>query len=275
LPIYVALDSRPHEDNTRVGRMRENRTSGRNEGSQAATPGPTRYGYLVIGLAILGVVLSVELLALSVLWLGVLMRISRWSVVLLVVAVVAGLLPGTAGAAGAEGTGTRVPGAPSGLGASVVSLPCGDQIDSQATPRLSGFATVLGDVALPTGKALGAVRLADTDPSARYWAKQGIVVKAGAAFEMIVPPQWLGRLSFGWGSPATRTTHLIVSDCQWTAGPAQQGRRAPWLAFAGGYWVRDPACVSLVVKAGARTQRVRVGVGAACPGQSPPRIVSS
>jgi len=210
-----------------------------------------------------------------VLWLGVLMRASRWGVVLVVVGVVAGLLPSTAGAAGGPGRLARVPFASTGLGTGVAALPCDDQIDSQATPRLSGFTTVLGDVALPTRHALGAVRLADADPSARYWAKQGILVKAGASFEMVVPAQWLGRLSFGWGSPATRTNHLIVSGCQWAAGSTQQGRREPWLAFAGGYWVRDPACVSLIVKAGSRLQRVRVGVGAACPGQSPPRIVSS
>jgi hypothetical protein len=203
------------------------------------------------------------------------MRTWRWGAVLVVVGVGAGLLPSAAGATGGAGNWVSVAPARAGLGAAVASLPCGDQIDAQATPRLSGSTTVLGDVALPTRKALGAVRLAGADPSARYWAKQGILVRAGASFEMMVPPPWLGRLSFGWGSPATRTTDLIVSGCDWTAGPSQQGRREPWLAFAGGYWVRDPACVSFVVKAGSRTQRVRVGVGTACPGQSPPRVVSS
>jgi hypothetical protein len=221
------------------------------------------------------VVSCVELLVLSVLWLGVLMRASRWGVVLVVVGGVAGLLPSTASAVGRPGSWTGASFASTGSAVPVASLPCGEQIDSQATPRLSGFGTVLGDVALPTRKALGAVRLAAAEPDARYWAKQGIVVRAGASFEMIVPPQLLGRLSFGWGSPAIRTTHLIVSSCQWTAGPTQQGRRAPWLAFAGGYWVRDPACVSIVVKAGPRAQRVQVGVGAPCRGESAPRIVTS
>jgi hypothetical protein len=203
------------------------------------------------------------------------MRASRWGAVLVVVGFVAGMLSSTASAVGGPGSSTGVSFASTGTAAPVASLPCGEQIDSQATPRLSGFATVLGDVALPTRKALGAVRLPGAEPDARYWAKQGILVRAGASFEMIVPPQWRGRLSFGWGSPATRTAHLIVSGCQWTAGPRQQARRAPWLAFAGGYWVRDPACVSIIVKAGDRAQRVQVGVGAACRGESAPRIVSS
>lgn len=37
-----------------------------------------------------------------------------------------------------------------------------------------------------------------------------------------------------------------------------------WLAFAGGYTVRAPACVPLLVEAHGRRERVEVSVGATC-----------
>jgi len=45
---------------------------------------------------------------------------------------------------------------------------------------------------------------------------------------------------------------------------------AHWLVFPGGYWVHRPLCLPLLVTAHGETERVRIGVGAACPGQEPP-----
>jgi hypothetical protein len=68
------------------------------------------------------------------------MRAWRWGVVLVVVGVIAGLLPSMASAVGGPGSWTGVSFASTGTAAPVAWLPCGEQIDSQATPRLSGFA---------------------------------------------------------------------------------------------------------------------------------------
>jgi hypothetical protein len=149
-------------------------------------------------------------------------------------------------------------------------LPCQDQIDSSTAP-LPQYTTTLGQVVLPTRYALSAEPLpSETDPNARYWAKQGLDIRAGASFELVVPPEWQGRLSFGWGSPAHRTTHLKVLGCHWMPSPSQTSRAREWLGFAGGFWVRHPACVSVLVKARHETRRVHIGIGAPCPGQSPP-----
>jgi len=160
--------------------------------------------------------------------------------------------------------------APVGARSSTV-LPCGDQIGSSTAPAPE--LTALGPVALPTRFALGAVLLPnEPDPNARFWAKTGLDIKAGASFELVVPPEWRGRLSIAWGNGAPRTTRLQVAACRWMASPSQSSPARAWLGFAGGYWVRNPACVSLLVRAGHQTRRVHIGIGAACPGQSPPLV---
>jgi hypothetical protein len=154
-----------------------------------------------------------------------------------------------------------------------VELHCSDQISSLNAPR-SGTTTAFGAVALPTKRALGAVVLPNAaDPSARYFAKQGLQVRAGASFELVVPPEWRGRVSFGWGLPAQRTTALKVSGCQWMANLNQSPPAGRWLGFAGGFWVRAPACVAVLVEARHQTRRVHIGIGAPCPGESPPRVL--
>jgi hypothetical protein len=145
-----------------------------------------------------------------------------------------------------------------------VSLPCQNSIESLDGPASDGgHAVVLGRVELPTGGALGASRTAE-DPEFPLFAKDGLVIKAGTSFELIVPRAWRSRLRIGWGSPAQPTTRLQVSRCP-AANPTK-----PSLAYAGGCLVSEPACVSLIVEAGNRSQRVRIGVGAACPGQAEP-----
>jgi len=131
-------------------------------------------------------------------------------------------------------------------------------------------------VALPIRDALGAVLLPDEpDPNARYWAKAGLDIRAGGSFELVVSPEWRGRLSFGWGNPAQPTTHLQVSGCRWMRSPSQSSPARAWLGFAGGYRVRSPACIAVLVRAGHQTRRVHIGVGAPCPGQRPPPHPSS
>jgi hypothetical protein len=148
--------------------------------------------------------------------------------------------------------------------AEAVSLPCRNSIESLDRPTADGDHTVvLGRVGLPTRSALGVNRTAE-DPEFPLFAKDGLVIKAGTSFELIVPRRWRDRLRIGWGSPAQPTARLRVAGCQ----PIEPSK--PWLAYTGGYFVKERACVSLVVKAANQTRRVRIGVGAACPGQDPP-----
>lgn len=145
---------------------------------------------------------------------------------------------------------------------STASLACQNVIASEAEPP-AYQSVVFNQVALPLN-ALQVNSSGEPDSTARLFAKAGLDVASGASFELIVPAGWVGHLTIGWGSPAKRTNHLYVSGCEAT------GSQKPWLVFAGGFWVGEPACVPLLVRAGDREQLVQIGVGAACPGQAAP-----
>lgn len=97
------------------------------------------------------------------------------------------------------------------------------------------------------------------DDAGRLFAKQGLYFKPGHAFEVIVPDEFRDRLSIGW---ATRSWRVTVGDCA--------GYPADWMALVGGYWVADPLCADLIVRSAEGEQRVKIGLGAPCPGQDPP-----
>jgi hypothetical protein len=149
-------------------------------------------------------------------------------------------------------------------------LGCQDVIGSEASPP-SESSIILGAVALPTGRALQANP--DSDPNATLFAKDGLFIRRGASFDLIVPDPWRGRLTVSWGSLATPTGHLRIPGCRPTQRMPSSGRWAvsdDWLVYPGGYFVSQAACVSVLVRAGQAEQTVRIGVGASCPGQSPP-----
>jgi len=149
----------------------------------------------------------------------------------------------------------------------VTLLACQDVIASEPVP-VAGDSIVVDRVALPTERALQANR--SGDPGARLFAKDGLLIRRGASFDLIVPEDWRGRLTINWGSPGKATHHLRVPGCRPTGTINPVREQDAWLVYAGGYTVSEPACVSLVVKAGQSEQTVRIGVGAACPGQGPP-----
>ena len=138
------------------------------------------------------------------------------------------------------------------------SLRCTDSIGATAAaaPNLQ---VVLGDIALPTGILLQAETSGEIDPAARFFAKWGLVVRAGAVVDVAVAPGWASHARIGWGSPAPRGMRVHVPGC---AAPAGQG---PWLAFAGGYWVDRPACVPLIVTRDNQQAAVSISVGSSCP----------
>ena len=143
-----------------------------------------------------------------------------------------------------------------------VMLPCRDAIDSQASPGAEQM-PIFNEVALPKN-VLQANRSGDADPSARLFAKSGLEVASRASFTLSVPDGWMGRVSIGWGNPAIRTMNLYVPSC------GQTGLARPWLVFAGGFWVAEPACVPILVNSGTQQETVEIGIGMACPGQAQP-----
>ena len=144
------------------------------------------------------------------------------------------------------------------------SLRCERAFDAGSEPPESST-VVLDVVALPTSdgmrEALQTSASGEPDPAARLFAKQGLVVRSGASFVLEVPADAVDRLSIGWSNPDERTRRLVIDACPGSS---------KWLAFVGGYWVKDPGCMPLVVRAGGQERRVTIGVGAPCPGQRPP-----
>lgn len=145
------------------------------------------------------------------------------------------------------------------------ALACGNYIDNNA--QAAPLQVVLGVVALPVSPgypALGTSLSGDGNGPLRLFAKTGLVIRPGTRFELIVPARFTSRLRIGWGKPGTPSQRVVVDDCANTGG-----RR--WLAYAGGYWIDHPACVSIIVSVGGKQQQVHIGIGTACPGQRPPQ----
>ena len=149
-------------------------------------------------------------------------------------------------------------------------LLCQNVIWSDPAPP-SDLSIVLDRVALPAVNALQANRSGDSDPSARLFTKSLIMIRRGASFDIVVPDEWRGRLIIGWASQGRRSTHVRVPGCAptHTLNPIR-ATSDDWLAYAFGFWVAEPACVSLMVQAGQAESTARIGLGASCPGQGPP-----
>ncbi len=144
------------------------------------------------------------------------------------------------------------------------SLACGQYIDThRPTPD---YTVVLGVVALPTApKAVALQTSASGDPSIRLFAKTGLLIRTGTKFELAIPPAWDGRLRIGWANGPARPGPGLLVSCH-----PYPGDGSGWLAYPGGFWLRRPACVPLLVKTRGRSRRVQIGLGTPCPGQRPP-----
>jgi hypothetical protein len=139
-------------------------------------------------------------------------------------------------------------------GVSLVS--CASSIRGLSDPS-GDYRLVVRNAALPTASVLQASDSGGTDPAARLFAKWGLVVRASATVDLQVGPGWEDRARLGWGSPAVPAAAVHVPAC-----PAPSS--SPWLVFAGGTWVAQPACVPLIVRSQGQQALVHLGVGVPC-----------
>jgi hypothetical protein len=130
------------------------------------------------------------------------------------------------------------------------TVPCAHDLGADA-PDGGGYRLVLDAVAVPTGTLVPQ----ESGEPGWLFAKSGLVVRASTPVDVAVAPDAAGRVRIGWGSPGPEATTIHVPAC-----PSGSG----WLAFAGGYSVRTPACVPLIVRAHGKQERVDVSVGVAC-----------
>lgn len=147
-----------------------------------------------------------------------------------------------------------------------VTLDCRNPVAEMVAPE-SGY-EVIGDavaiVTSTTSKAALQTRAAgNSNPPQRLFAKNGLLVRSNTRSEFIVPKAWHKRLSFRWGNagPQQASEHFVVGPCN---GATE------WMAFPGGYFVPDTACVQFIVRTSDGEHPVSVGVGAPCAGQVPP-----
>ena len=91
-----------------------------------------------------------------------------------------------------------------------------------------------------------------------YWRKHGLVVRAtGAAVTITVPRSWRTRAAITWGNNhGGAVGSLRIAGCRVAANVGN--------AYAGGFYVRLPACVPLVFTVGKRSATMLFGVGKRC-----------
>ncbi len=112
-----------------------------------------------------------------------------------------------------------------------------------------GLEVVVDAVALPTKTVLQTHAIG---VPGELFAKQGLVVRAGADVELSVESTAGARLE--WGEIATTGATTRHTPC-----PGEG-----WLAYAGGYYVPAAMCLPVRVRSAGREQTVRIAVGAAC-----------
>jgi hypothetical protein len=178
----------------------------------------------------------------------------RWALV--AVAMLAWITAGCAGTAPIVPpvTLTPAPPVPTGDG-----LHCGDAIDVMAAAP-TDMTVFLGAVALPTGRVLQTGPSGESDPAARLFAKQGLVVRVGAVVDLRIGDGQAGHARIAWGNPGIVSDHVRVE-----ASGCPQVSTSHWIAFAGGYYVDEPMCLPVTVESGGLRLLVRIAVGAPCP----------
>ena len=131
------------------------------------------------------------------------------------------------------------------------TVPC--DVAVARTPSLSGRdRIVLGRVAFPGARIFQVAKLSGPLP---YWSKVPLFVRAGRTrVTIVVPKAWRNRASVNWSSGHAPLLH--IAPC-----PSPPN---VWNVYVGGFDVREPACVPLIVRIGERSATIRFGIGTAC-----------
>ena len=123
--------------------------------------------------------------------------------------------------------------------------------------RLRTERVVLGRVVLPPERFPYRPRYQPGHGPLPYFAKYGVLILSGpGAVDLLVPSRWRARFAIGWGirgAEEVRRVRFVGCERAWR-----------WRAYAGGYYLREPACVPLIVKVGGSVAQVRLGIGRRC-----------
>jgi hypothetical protein len=141
-----------------------------------------------------------------------------------------------------------------GLGVPTVS--CLEAIGHEKSGRADRSRVVLGVVSAAPANLWGSEPVRTHKRPWGYWQKAGLGVRMGTPTVLVrVPPAWRRRVAITYGTTAI-VSALWIARC-----PA----RSAWSLYAGGFYLRAPACVPLVFQVRRRTATVWFGVGRTCP----------
>jgi hypothetical protein len=102
-------------------------------------------------------------------------------------------------------------------------------------------------------------------PEGNLFYKQGISVRAGTLITMIVPDAFSHRYALDFASVPVESTSLLGEGQRAIqVQPCPRDSQGPWTAFSGGFLAPQPACVTVIVRTDARSERLRVGLGTRC-----------
>jgi hypothetical protein len=136
-----------------------------------------------------------------------------------------------------------------------LTLACDSAVEVDPEPAPGPAQQVVLDrIALPSSSRVLKVRRA----SGRlpYSTKSGLLVRHGTTpVDLVVPTAWRKRFAIGRGFSVVYSVRIL--GCATTP--------PDWWSYAGGYSVRRPACVPLIVRVGGMTTTVRLALGRPCP----------
>jgi hypothetical protein len=135
---------------------------------------------------------------------------------------------------------------------------CDDRIDIVGEQPPPPDTLVLGRVRMPRpDEVLSLARPAYR--GAPRFAKRGLAVTAGAPVVLEVPRRYRRVYGLAFGSAGGRGLGAHAARIR----PCPAYVKA-WTSWAGGYLVRKPVCVTLVVRADGRSARVPLNIGRRC-----------
>ena len=135
-----------------------------------------------------------------------------------------------------------------------------DEVKGMSRSPSSGTRVVLGRIALPPRRLPGSPNYAPTaNKPLPYFAKWGVEVRSGRTpVDLVVPRRWRGRLALGWGDRGPQQASVVhLLGCRPVLG-------RQWLGYAGGFFLRAPACVAVDVRVGDKRRRIPLGIGVDC-----------
>jgi hypothetical protein len=138
---------------------------------------------------------------------------------------------------------------------SIPTATCEKAIEIPDEPAPPADALVLGRVEMPRADEVLELSTA-TYPGGPGFAKQGFSVTAGSPVLLEVPRRYRRVYGLAAGRGRLGAPALRLRPCS--------GGAKPWTSWAGGYVAFKPVCVSIVVRADGRAERVPLNIGRVC-----------